>query len=430
MKRSFGWLALSLLSACSGPTFQYEEAKSNTPDPPGALRFSLQKLSILVDKPTSSSKSTKSNDNTTSDTNSGTPVDACKGLKPNYTYDQCLAGVNPVPSSVPDNLNGRFVAVPNNSPLQKTLGATQISGTTVSGTNYLYKQVSINYASNVKNIITSAGAGATTGFALGGPLGLGVGAGAGLVIGAISPALVPAAPPPPPQPLSDIRASICPEDLGPQSRDPVNWQNLSSKKPQIALGLPVVLQPSSLPNFPATQKSQTTSCWHPVPNALRGAGKAPTPKAFTTPDAQEARDPEGGDGWFYRIYFPKDEDTLPGAADGTKIQSTLIRNMPNDQFPSSYCRPNAYLQITWWTEITQGGKAVPYRIGTIPDPNYFQVVNVPYTGNINFNSICGASASSGNGPDYTGYWDAVTQQINTVQSAVQKANSTSGSGSH
>ena len=49
---------------------------------------------------------------------------------------------------------------------------------------------------------------------------------------------------------------------------------------------------------------------------------------------------------------------------------------------------------------------MPYSIGSIPDPKYFQVVNVPYTGNINFNSICGASASSGNGPDYTGYWDA------------------------
>ena len=281
MKRSFGWLALSLLSACSGPTFQYEEAKSSAPDPPGALRFSLQKLSILVDKPTSSSKSAKSNDSTTSDTNSGTVADACQGLKPNYTYDQCLAGVNPVPSSVPDNPNGRFVAIPNNSPLQKTLGATQITGTTVSGTNYLYKQVSINYASNVKNIITSGGAGATTGFALGGPLGLAVGAGGGVAIGLLFPAPPPPlapAPPPPQYPFS-----ICPEDLGPQSQDPVNWQNLSTIKPQIALGLPVVLQPSSLPDFPATQKSQTTSCWHPVPNALPGGRQGTNAQGFYNP---------------------------------------------------------------------------------------------------------------------------------------------------
>jgi hypothetical protein len=470
MKRMLEWLALVLLSACSGPTFQYAEVipnvntpdppgpnvstpdppvpNDNTPDPPGSLRFSLQKLSVLVDKPTSTSKSndtsdkptstSKSNDTSSPATNSTTVVDGCKGFKPtDQTFNKCLTGVKPVASSVPDNQNGSFIATPNNSFLQKALGATGITGSTVSGTNFLFKQVSINYASNVKNIITSAGAGATTGFALGGPLGLGVGAVAGSVEAV---ALAPGAPPPPPplppapppprSPL-DITAQVCDNE-----RADVQWAQLATVK-QIELGLPVTLDFdfSSLPDFPATKESQQklpSSCWHPVPNKLLGSGAAPPLKDFANVDTSvKGRLPAPGDGWFYRIYFPQDETKLPGVDATTfkaedRIQRKFIPNMPNDQFPFSYCRPNAYLQITWWKEIAQGSKAVSYSLGSIPDPNYFQVVNVPYSGNINFNSVCGATASSGNGPDYTGYWDALTQEINTVQSAVQKANSASG----
>jgi hypothetical protein len=93
MKHSLAWFSLFFVAACSGPTFRYEavDPNSNTADPPGALRFSLQKLSILVDKPrstlqpapakpTNAPTPAKSNDNnSTSNSNSGTVGDHARG---------------------------------------------------------------------------------------------------------------------------------------------------------------------------------------------------------------------------------------------------------------------------------------------------------------------------------------------------------------
>ena len=105
--------------------------------------------------------------------------------------------------------------------------------------------------------------------------------------------------------------------------------------------------------------------------------------------------------------------------------------IPSGQFPYSYCREKAFIEITWWSQIANAAtlaanpaaKVAPavirLPIPKFPDPAYVSVVNLPRGGTISFNGNCGAVVQNGYGPNLSADWNA----LNTQAAAYMKAES-------
>ncbi|KAA5609575.1 hypothetical protein [Rhodovastum atsumiense] len=417
-------LALAALAACS-PSLSYTPVKSG-PDQANSLRFSLQAPAILLADASLEIK--KSNGDIVK------PQDSCRGVTEKDVY-KCLENVVPVVSSVAEDDGGRWLAIPNNSFPRWIFGTTKIGGTPVEGSEFLYKQVTINYIDNTKNIIATAGAGAATGVSIGGLAGGLAGAGVGAIIGAAENKMTFRPPVP-------FKEKICQED-----REIIDLEKLEEIGNQPHIGLPIIILPKNLPDIRNTitsknlyaadpdpalhavyPNSPTSVCWHLVPNMLSTSSSTASLSLAQLGGAVpvEPRKPEKGDGWFYRIVFVHSDDTPDETGNAPTAEDALSGKSPDKQiegnmFPASLCRPGAILQIIWWKNLRDFKfnyqvATRSYKLGTLPDPGLIQKVSLPDNGVINFRKQCGVSSTNGSAPaDIKGDWDALNNAINNYK---------------
>jgi hypothetical protein len=91
---------------------------------------------------------------------------------------------------------------------------------------------------------------------------------------------------------------------------------------------------------------------------------------------------------------------LPAKTDPSQYNTPA--SFDTSKFPVSFCRHNAYLEITWWPELAKEteNKSTPnivlFKITRFPDPTYVTGINLPSSGgSIAFDPAYGATASSG-----------------------------------
>lgn len=432
-------LNAALLAAGCSPHLAYEAAQpdTNSPDKAGALRFTLQDAVIAIPRPARAEDAQRK---TNADAASP-PVDACKR---NGSVGEdgrgCFAGVSS-PTIVATALHpdGDYLARPKDI-LPSLFFRTSISGVPVDGENFLYQKVTINLQDNLSRTITSVGTGIATGFSLGGPIGAAIGGTLGVAVAAASNSTWELSLRPPAGAIADF---VCPD-----SRRKIDLDALTGLRP--ALGLPAALPIAESRPFlyvaPSKQDQidqpradkEFEGCWTPLPNTLllnEPPPLSPIGAGSAAPAASGPRKPRSGDGWFYRIVVrdkPADHGGHPakafilGTGPGPSIDS--------DQFPASYCRKEASLEIIWWTELSKASGMITQRTpGTVSvvrfklspgfaDPEFVTPVNIaPRGGTITFKTPCGAISSSGPGPDYSADWNALNTQVNTLSKALTSA---------
>jgi len=451
------------LAACSPHVAYYAlDPANHDPDPAGSLRFTLEDATITVPAPPPAVGAAAAAAAAAKKT-APPAIDSCAGTGADGDhFNLCFTSV-PAPTVVASALNeqGAYLAEPDDF-LPALLFRTGISGSPVSssgspvsGQTYLFQKITITSTDNIGKTATSVATGVTTGFALGGPAGAAVGG----IIGIVGPAVAGA---PVRPPVGKIGYFVCPS---------VREKLDLSQMPELttpALGLPVIIKASDampfglendstktpiIDNESLHKKSDATAdypgCWRPLPNAL--SLNNPIPPQFTDvnnpPNVNRAKvKPTQGDGWFYRIVVDPTRDPLTnGAKDTSKTlpapAAKTKGSIPANQFPFSFCRSNAYLEILWWTELDRAGQAadqaanaaasppppiktslIRLKLPDFPDPNFVSVVNLPPGGGtISFNATCGATAQSGTPPDFSADWSTALTQAGNVQKALSSS---------
>lgn len=428
------------LTACSPRvTYLPVPASNAEPDPPNALRFTLQDAALILAKPVAPSPNGAAAKTLSTDSCAATHATG-------DTFNLCWTGVSsPSVVAVAKDDGGTYIAEPNDF-LPSLLYRTVLSGTPVTNTSYLYQKVQVNYTDNLSNTISTAGAGAATGFSLGGLPGAAVGGLLGAVVAgeAQTTGLTAEFE----QKLTVTSLSVS-DFVCPSVRQKLDLSKLPGLKTP-ALGLPITISVSgSEPFVPmskdvftaapnATNDGAAVGCWRPLPNTL--SLNRPPPVTFVSARATPAPvntalvQAGKGDGWFYRIMISDDKPEANGGHLTSDYMPSAGKSgmIPSGQFPYSYCQDKAFIEITWWSQIANAaalaenhaGKATPgvlrFPIPKFPDPAYVSVVNLPRGGTITFNGNCGAVAQSGYGPNISADWN----MLNTQAAAYMKAEST------
>ena len=328
-----------------------------------------------------------------------------------------------------------FVATPVTGGWNRVTTSYALSSTPLANNELLLKQIMVTNTDNLDNIVKGAGAGVAAGFAFG-PVGAAVGGLAGALSGVNYPRfqveVLLGKPGAPARALLPISSVVCQADQQPDTQ-PYDYTQLSVPPSQkMSFVLPFVITPGpSSTFFPSELKEGSTSsdasCWHPVPNNLRGysdaLGQAKTP-------------PQAGDGWFYRIVRVDDATAFTDPETGVEPAKTVPTdvngmNHHGNDFPVSACR-KVTVQITWWHNLSNyvnGGptpapiEALNYK-AEIADPGYINYVTLPRSGSINFKLVCGAYMSNNfTGPPLGTLATDVTAQVTAAVKAQPSASS-------
>jgi hypothetical protein len=315
-----------------------------------------------------------------------------------------------------------FVATPVTGGWNRVTTSYALSSTPLANNELLLKQIMVTNTDNLDNIVKGAGAGVAAGFAFG-PVGAAVGGLAGASSGvnytvhaASTHTGAPA------RALLPISSVVCPADqqADTQTYDYAQLSVLPNKK--MSFVLPFVIAPG-----PSSTFFPSKSCWHPLPNNLRG---------YTDALGQAKRPPQAGDGWFYRIVRVDDDTAFTDPETGIKPAKTVPTNVNDmnqhgNDFPVSACR-KVIVQITWWQNLSNyvNGMPTPSPIealnykAEIADPGNIAYVTLPRSGSINFKLVCGAYMSNNfTGPPLGTLATDVTAQVTAAVKAQPSASS-------
>jgi hypothetical protein len=327
------------------------------------------------------------------------------------TWTHCFLGVSTQATMVaaPD----LYVAKPSD-PLS-SLSSTKLSAQPVTGSEVLYKQITVSHANNAPAVISAVGSGAAAGFALGGPPGAIVG---GLIGGVVTASqskgvTVSGAPPPP-----VWQDALCTGDRDRFSQESAKWLAL---KPSLAF--PFVIDTEHARPFAAIDAQTSTDvCWRFLPNNLHLLD------AVTEAGAPTGGDPQLGDGWLYRIVKTGGPQE-PGTS-GLAAAAYFASRDSRDDFPVSACQI-VTLEITWWQQVKDAlenaaaGKERPnpYLLKfpgmKIADPSSVRAVKLPDGGVITFNPDCGAFVTVTGPASYAEVFTAAITQAQAVLKAQQ-----------
>ena len=424
-------IMVSNIIACTSKLAYKKDMRD--PASPGdkELVFSLRNSTILISQ-SGTEKKPEDGKKVADQADSVTIVSSCpaqqgeKPITPPITLDnlltRCLFQVNAKASAIRDT-SEFYVATPE--------WGTTLTSTAVDADPLMVKSITVNYKNPTVGIVTSAGAGAATGFGIGGPWGAAIGgllAGVGAAISA------------------SMRAEewkyendVCQEDI--QSLKPEEFKGLVSNLKAVNVDPPQLFLPIALDY--KTSKNET-KCWHPLPNLSDKALDAVINNRIGLPPLS---------GWFYRIVAvdPKSDSSklppilptaLPHLENSQKTDPPFqyrikyfeqerekylgVFNIANYQetFPVSACR-SVELQITWWEMLKYrkpNDEAKHYKYPMmVANSEYVQAIRLPKNGTVNLLPVCGGYASPTQSSSSLGeVIDAVVKQAQAVKEAQAK----------
>ena len=438
-------VVLCPLMACGGPEVTYKAVEIPDGDlADRSIRFTLQGTTIALGTSGTTGKDSTSAPEYGAAVGAGGAAGAAHGAttgcgaKADWTA--CLQGVSAVTALVAAKDSGMtepksgwiFVATPTSHWWGRVTDTYSLSSTPVGDDETLPKTVTVTWTDNLKNVIATTGTGAATGFMFG-PIGGAVGATVGFVVATATegnPYSVSGMTRGAEADLSpDFSRYVCDSDKNPSSPDDavvrVDYKKIPTSALIPKIGLPVVLKSGPASEFYVPGES-ASGCWHPVPNNVAAA------VGLVVPGAPTMRDPQTGDGWFYRIMtaFPPTHNTaadeaakLVGPTD-TTVWFDAAKKKPLDRFPVSTCE-KATVQLTWWSEIAHHQHDMLMRGWhqnvEIANPDSITSVKIPKSGTINFRIGCGAYTT--NNFNATPESDRITQLDSMIQTVIKAQSS-------